>query len=222
MKKLILTLPFALISPTLLAETGVAPILQSSCYTDTVALDQTGRFESKTLTSDDGDFKVVNDLATGLQWAYCPYGTDVTAEGTCSGTQFVLPRSWSTNYPIEISKVVNKENTRLGEYVDPWRVANFNESLSIFNKSCTPNVYTNFYYAQHTQAELDEMLALRVADHHQATMEWVLMGLFTFATETPNKNVKRIHSINYGYSTDVLGQLSGGSIRLVREIPVSK
>lgn len=218
MNKLTLILPFVLVSQVALAE--VAPILQPVCYAGATALDQAGRFESQVLQSEDGDFKVVNDIATGLQWTYCPYGQVTTAEGSCSGLQKTIPGGWSANNPLEINKIVNQENTRLGEYVHPWRTANFNESMSIFNKDCSPNIYTNFYYPQLSQVTLDEILALKLADSHQATMQWVLSGLFTYATETQGKNVKRVHSINYGYSSDVLRQLgAGGNIRLVREIP---
>lgn len=217
MNKLILILPFALVSQVAFAE--VSPVLVPACYEGTSALDKTGRFESVTLQTDDGDFKAVNDLATGLQWAYCPYGQKTTAEGSCSGTQQDIPRKWPSNYPLEVSKVINKENTRLGEYVQPWRAPNFNEALSIYNKDCTPNIYTNFYYSQLSQATLDEMLVLRVADNHQAEMWWVLADLFQFATETQSKDATKIHSLNYGYASDVLGNQSGGNIRLVREIP---
>ncbi|PKG40156.1 DUF1566 domain-containing protein [Psychromonas sp. Urea-02u-13] len=217
MNKLTLILPFALISQVVFAE--VAPVLVPECYEGTSALDQTGRFENTILPTDDGDFKVVNDLATGLQWAYCPYGQTVTAEGACSGSQHLLSGNWKTNYPLEVSKIINKENTRLGEYAQPWRAPNFNEAMSIYNKDCTPNIYTNFYYSQLSQATLDEMLALRIADNHQYKMWWVLSNLFIFATETQSKDAKKIHSINYGYSTGVLGNQSGGNVRLVREIP---
>ena len=217
-KQLVNLLPLLFAATAVSAE--VAPMLVPSCFDGTAALDESGRFEAQVLTTDDGEFKVINDKATGLQWAYCPYGQSTTAEGSCTAEQLQVPtpNDWATDQNSELNKVLSAENTRLGENTNLWRAPNFNEAMSIYNKNCSPNIYSNFYYAQFDQVKVEELYETET--WNQKTYVSVLGEYFTFRTDTKSRSEQKQNLINYGFVTDVLYDHSVKSfLRLVRETP---
>ncbi|QYO70024.1 DUF1566 domain-containing protein [Vibrio cholerae] len=159
---------YSLILVTLLiAPSSLAQPLQT-CLANT-DLNPNQRFSHQIISTDIGDYKVVNDAVTGLQWSYCLVGQTLNADQiTCDG-QPVVPYDVAPveqNKPNIREKVLDAlyaEKQKLGTVGANWRLPNTQELLSIYNDRCYPNTYPAFHFSFGlTEEEINQLANTKV------------------------------------------------------------
>ncbi len=125
-------------------------------------LNPNNRFSQHIITTDAGDYKVVNDTATGLQWSYCFVGQQLDGNQLeCTG-QPTVPYDFKAKDYVDVRQLtmaqVQQENQSLDARNQSWRLPNIKELLSIYNENCNPAIYPMFSYA--TNASLDDITEL--------------------------------------------------------------
>ncbi|WP_420938682.1 hypothetical protein [Aeromonas veronii] len=100
------------------------------------------RFVSELIDTDEGKLQVVNDRATGLQWLYCPYGQQVSDNGSgCEGMPEVISsRASPSDNPL--MTIIMQANDRLGSPAHPWRAPDIKELFTLYNPQCQPATYS--------------------------------------------------------------------------------
>ena len=100
------------------------------------------RFVSELIDTDEGKLQVVNDKATGLQWLYCPYGQQVSNNGSgCEGMPEVInSRASLSDNPL--MTIIMQANDRLGSPAHPWRAPDIKELFTLYNPQCQPATYS--------------------------------------------------------------------------------
>ncbi|HHY0340176.1 TPA: hypothetical protein ACVU1F_002690 [Vibrio cholerae] len=141
-----LTLMALLIAPNCLAQ-------QAQVCLPNTDLNPNQRFSHVILNTDIGDYKVVNDAVTGLQWSYCLVGQTLNADQiTCDG-QPVVPydeapvEQYKPNIREKVLDALYTEKQKLGTVGANWRLPNTQELLSIYNDRCYPNTYPAFHFS---------------------------------------------------------------------------
>lgn len=127
------------------------------------------RFSYEVITTLDGDYKVVNDSATGLQWSYCFVGQTLSSDQQyCEGTPTVamdlVPiRKYYPNVREKTTALVAQENQRLGESTNLWHLPNIHDLLSIYNERCVPAYYPMFsHHIGLTKAEITALKETKI------------------------------------------------------------
>ncbi len=205
-------------------------------------LNPNNRFSQHVVSTDVGDYKVINDAATGLQWSYCFVGQGLQLAGDqteCTG-QPVVPYDIESqdfsDFRQAIMDTVQQESQRLDGRDQSWRLPNIKELLSIYNKSCNPAIYPIFNYAVNASDKEIEGFANAprielgndmLSGHTQAAT--ITKGLayqnYTVVSDTPlmHRTHKPYYSVNFnGWGGTIIprpGHYSSGMLRLVREIP---
>ncbi|KHA60782.1 hypothetical protein NL53_09185 [Vibrio variabilis] len=146
------------------------------------------RFSHEVITTLDGDYKVVNDAATGLQWSYCFIGQSLSSDQQrCEGTPIVamdlVPlREHHPNVREKAMELVERENQRLGETSNLWHLPNIHDLLSIYNQRCVPAYYPMFsHHIGLTAAEIAALKETRIdyslsAEERQHQAEQAYLG----------------------------------------------
>ncbi|MCF3098539.1 DUF1566 domain-containing protein [Aeromonas australiensis] len=100
------------------------------------------RFVSELIDTAEGKLQVVNDRATGLQWLYCPYGQQVSDNGSgCDGMPEVInSRASQSDNPL--MPIIAQANDRLGSPAHPWRAPDIKELFTLYNHQCQPATYS--------------------------------------------------------------------------------
>ncbi|EKP0297439.1 hypothetical protein JFR03_004267 [Aeromonas veronii] len=100
------------------------------------------RFVSEVIDTAEGKLQVVNDRATGLQWLYCPYGQQVSGNGSgCEGMPEVInSRVSQSDNPL--MTIIMQANDRLGSPAHPWRAPDIKELFTLYNPQCQPATYS--------------------------------------------------------------------------------
>ncbi|WP_421288256.1 hypothetical protein [Aeromonas veronii] len=100
------------------------------------------RFVSELIDTAEGKLQVVNDRATGLQWLYCPYGQQVSGNGSgCEGMPEVInSRASQSDNPL--MTIIMQANDRLGSSAHPWRAPDIKELFTLYNPQCQPATYS--------------------------------------------------------------------------------
>ncbi|MFM5614717.1 hypothetical protein ACET7O_01925 [Aeromonas veronii] len=100
------------------------------------------RFVSELIDTVEGKLQVVNDRATGLQWLYCPYGQQVSGNGSgCEGMPEVInSRASLSDNPL--MTIIMQANDRLGSPAHPWRAPDIKELFTLYNPQCQPATYS--------------------------------------------------------------------------------
>ena len=100
------------------------------------------RFVSELIDTAEGKLQVVNDRATGLQWIYCPYGQQVSDNGSgCEGMPEVInSRASQSDNPL--MTIIMQANDRLGSPAHPWRAPDIKELFTLYNPQCQPATYS--------------------------------------------------------------------------------
>ncbi|HDO1382771.1 TPA: DUF1566 domain-containing protein [Aeromonas veronii] len=100
------------------------------------------RFVSELIDTAEGKLQVVNDRATGLQWLYCPYGQQVSDNGSgCEGMPEVInSRASQSDNPL--MTIIMQANDRLGSPAHPWRAPDIKELFTLYNPQCQPATYS--------------------------------------------------------------------------------
>ncbi|MER0510346.1 hypothetical protein ABR850_13030 [Aeromonas veronii] len=100
------------------------------------------RFVSELIDTAEGKLQVVNDRATGLQWLYCPYGQQVSGNGSgCEGMPEVInSRASQSDNPL--MTIIMQANDRLGSPTHPWRAPDIKELFTLYNPQCQPATYS--------------------------------------------------------------------------------
>ncbi|MFQ1825281.1 hypothetical protein ACK38R_04325 [Aeromonas veronii] len=100
------------------------------------------RFVSELIDTAEGKLQVVNDRATGLQWLYCPYGQQVSGNGSgCEGMPEVINSRASQN-DNPLMTIIMQANDRLGSPAHPWRAPDIKELFTLYNPQCQPATYS--------------------------------------------------------------------------------
>ncbi len=194
------------------------------------------RFTPHVITSDIGDYKVVNDSATGLQWSFCFVGQQLSGDQTeCTGKPTVPFSTENVPY-ADIRKVIletaQKESEKLDKKNQSWRLPSIKELLSIYNESCKPATYSAFSYFVDTSPEEISNLINTSLNHDIWSDYHVAFGLihkgkayqnYTVVSDSAvnHKDHKFYYTINFNdwvYPIDK-DRNTSGLIRLVREIP---
>jgi len=100
------------------------------------------RFVSELIDTAEGKLQVVDDRATGLQWLYCPYGQQVSGNGSgCEGMPEVInSRASQSDNPL--MTIIMQANDRLGSPAHPWRAPDIKELFTLYNPQCQPATYS--------------------------------------------------------------------------------
>ncbi|MDR5012789.1 hypothetical protein RF663_00835 [Aeromonas veronii] len=100
------------------------------------------RFVSELIDTAEGKLQVFNDRATGLQWLYCPYGQQVSGNGSgCEGMPEVInSRASQSDNPL--MTIIMQANDRLGSPAHPWRAPDIKELFTLYNPQCQPATYS--------------------------------------------------------------------------------
>ena len=104
--------------------------------------DDDTRFVSELIDTAEGKLQVVNDRATGLQWLYCPYGQQVSDNGSgCEGMPEVInSRASQSDNPL--MTIIVQANDRLDTPAQPWRAPDIKELFTLYNPQCQPATYS--------------------------------------------------------------------------------
>lgn len=159
------------------------------------------RFSQHTITTDTGDYKVINDAATGLQWSYCFVGQQLDGNGIACEGQPIVPydfekkESGFPNVRRVTMEQVQRENQRLGAQKPSWRLPNIKELLSIYNESCNPAIYPIFSYAMNVPSQvLAELSEGRPAGDEEAVLEAALEAANEEGGQTGRDRAARIRT----------------------------
>ncbi|MEI8657886.1 MULTISPECIES: Lcl domain-containing protein [Vibrio] len=225
-----LTLSLALV--TLSAHT--TEVIQE-CRTGT-DLNPNQRFTQQIITTDMGDYKVVNDAATGLQWSYCFVGQELDANQVdCIGKPTV-PYDTQTEGYANIRRAtieqIQLESKRLDGRNLSWRLPNIKELLSIYNEHCKPATYSMFSHSLNTYPEEIAALINTPLEHNNWQEYHTIFSLrdrgkayqnHTVVSDTAvtHNNYMYYYTVNFnGWSTPIdKDRKSSGLLRLVRKIP---
>ncbi|ASK56616.1 hypothetical protein CEQ48_18445 [Vibrio tarriae] len=157
-----LTLMALLIAPTCLAQ-------QPQVCLPNTDLNPNQRFSHAILNTDMGDYKVVNDEATGLQWSYCLVGQTLNADQINCDGQPVVPydvtpvEQYKPNIRAKVLDALFSEKQKLGSEGASWRLPNTQELLSIYNDRCYPNTYPAFHFSFGlTEEEISQLANIKV------------------------------------------------------------
>ncbi|OFI69948.1 DUF1566 domain-containing protein [Vibrio cholerae] len=157
-----LTLMALLVAPTCLAQ-------QMQVCLPNADLNPNQRFSHAILSTDMGDYKVVNDAATGLQWSYCLVGQTLNADQINCDGQPVVPydvapvEKYKPNIREKVLDALYTEKQKLGTVGANWRLPNAQELLSIYNERCYPNTYPAFHYSLGmTEEEIRQLASIRI------------------------------------------------------------
>ncbi|WP_319553449.1 DUF1566 domain-containing protein [uncultured Vibrio sp.] len=204
-------------------------------------LNPSNRFHQEVIDTDTGDFKVVNDKATGLQWAYCFVGQTLSADqSSCEGQPIVPYDLEGGNYPNNRKAAMEAlalENERLDYSDKSWRLPNIKELMSIYNEQCTPAYYPNFSYTvNQTASEIDDLVHTKipwggvedeVAEARARSEKGKAYQRHSVTSDTAfidNKKELSYTVVRFGgfdtpTKTTALILKPSGMLRLVREIP---
>ncbi len=194
------------------------------------------RFTQHVITSDIGDYKVVNDSATGLQWSYCFVGQQLDGNQTACIGQPTVPFSTENVPYADIRKVIleaaQHESQKLDKRGKSWRLPSIKELLSIYNESCKPATYSAFSYFVDTSPEEISNL-INTSLNHDGWIDYhVAFGLrykgqayqnHTVVSDTlvQDKDHKYYYTVNFNNWVLPIDKErnTSGLLRLVREIP---
>ncbi len=113
-------------------------------------LNPSNRFSQHIITTDIGDYKVINDAGTGLQWSYCFVGQQLDGNGIGCEGQPTVPYDFKKPGFKDVRQLtmdlVQQENQSLDARNLSWRLPNIKELLSIYNENCNPATYPVFSY----------------------------------------------------------------------------
>ncbi|CCN81194.1 hypothetical protein [Vibrio nigripulchritudo] len=135
-----------------------------ACLADT-EMNPGNRFTHEVINTDAGDYKVVNDAATDLQWSYCFIGQTLSSDQmSCEGVPTVAmdlfpERKFYPNVREKTLEIVEAENQRLGESNHLWHLPNMKDLLTIYNERCVPATYPMFSY--NIDLTTEEIIALK-------------------------------------------------------------
>lgn len=203
-----------------------------------VDLNPNNRFSHEVITTDIGDYKVVNDTATGLQWSYCFVGqTFDSQQDTCLGTPTVpYEISDSSFYPdirLVTMEAVESENKQLGALEHRWRLPNVKELMGLYNDQCVPAYYPAFSYDINvSQQEIEDLgntpysTDETMTGYHtaiSARQKSTIYQNMTITSDTALLDRDHIHNYTVDFSGwgSLLNQIrrTSGMLRLVREVP---
>lgn len=130
------------------------------------------RFVSEQVDTAEGKLHVVNDRATGLQWLYCPYGQQVSDDGSgCQGMPTVInSKASQTDNPL--MTVIMQANDRLGTPTHPWRAPDIKELFTLYNHQCQPATYSAVGFPDPQRAADTEALKLRECENRYDTVTY--------------------------------------------------
>ncbi|WP_139406262.1 DUF1566 domain-containing protein [Aeromonas veronii] len=122
------------------------------------------RFVSELIDTAEGKLQVVNDRATGLQWLYCPYGQQVSGNGSgCEGMPEVInSRASQSDNPL--MTIIMQANDRLGSPAHPWRAPDIKELFTLYNPQCQPATYSTVGFPDPQLAADTEALKQRACE----------------------------------------------------------
>jgi hypothetical protein len=211
------------------------PELQCGADTD---LNPNNRFSHDVLATDIGDYKVINDATTGLQWSYCFVGqTFDSQQDVCLGVPTVPYELSDSNYNSNIRQAsmdaVESENQQLGTLGHPWRLPNIKELIGIYNEQCVPANYPAFSYAINvSQSEIEDLgntpysTDETIIGYHTAISARQKSAVYQNMTITSDtvlldRDYLHYYTVDFSGWGSLLNQLrrTSGMLRLVREIP---
>ena len=199
-------------------------------------LNPNNRFSHEVITTDIGDYKVVNDAATGLQWSYCLVGqTYDDLQDECLGSPSV-PYEYGDDLNPNIRQAtmeaVKSESQLLDALENSWRLPNIKELMSIYNDQCVPTYYPAFNYDINLSEDEIESLANTpndfnsIEEYHEvmdAKSRGKVYQRLTISSDTAlfdrdSMYYYTVEFIGWGSPMDQMRGI-GGMLRLVREIP---
>ena len=137
--------------------------------------DDDTRFVSELIDTDEGKLQVVNDKATGLQWLYCPYGQQVSNNGSgCEGMPEVInSRANPSDNPL--MTIIMQANDRLNTPAPPWRAPDIKELFTLYNHQCQPATYSALGFPEPQLAADTAALALQECEdrYDPVTYEYI-------------------------------------------------
>ncbi len=225
------------LSLTLFAISAYAAEPELKCKPST-ELNPNNRFSHHIIWTDIGDYKVVDDVATGLQWSYCMVGqTYDSVQDACLEVPSVPyemnDSSFNSNIRQATMDAVESENQKLGELEHPWRLPNVKELIGIYNDQCVPAYFPAFNYEINiSQQEIDDLANTPYstdgtkAGYHaaiSARKKSVIYQNMTITSDTAlfDRDYLYYYTVNFNGWGSLLNQLrrTSGMLRLVREIP---
>lgn len=225
------------LSLTIFAISAYASEPELQCSSDT-ELNPNNRFSHHVMTTDIGDYKVVNDATTGLQWSYCFVGQTFDSQlDECLDAASVPYELSDSSFYANIRQVtmdaVESENQRLGSSKHRWRLPSVKELIGIYNDQCVPAYYPAFSYEINvSQQEIEDLSNTpystdeTMIGYHtaiSARQKSVVYQNITITSDTALLDSDHIHyyTVNFSGWGSLLDQLRGtsGMLRLVREIP---
>ena len=146
------------------------------------------RFVSQLIDTAEGKLQVVNDRATGLQWLYCPYGQQVSGNGSgCEGMPEVInSRASQSDNPL--MTIIMQANDRLGSPAHPWRAPDIKELFTLYNPQCQPATYSAVGFP-------DPQLAADTEDLKQRACEARFDALTEEQTQACNKLAEQSNTL---------------------------
>ncbi len=200
------------------------------------------RFSHEIISSDIGDYKVVNDKTTGLQWAFCLAGQSLSSDqSSCeSEPTFPVDVESAKNNGFNLRQVamsaLTKENHRINTDGGDWRLPSTKELLSIYNQTCIPALYSTFSYNPNlTETEIEDLTTACTGCSEQDDLyydrerakAYQRYSLLSDTTRADDKAVQTYHVVHFSASdspiatsgTFAVTKPLGAPMRLVRKIP---
>jgi hypothetical protein len=209
--------------------------LQCGANTD---LNPNNRFSHDVISTDIGDYKVVNDATTGLQWSYCFVGqTYDSLQDACLEVPTVPYELSDDSFYANIRQVtmdaVESANQQLGSIEHRWRLPSVKELVGIYNDQCVPGNYPVFSYdinvsqqeieaLSNTPYSTDEtMIGYHTAIYARQKGEIYQNITVTSDTAMLDSNYIHYYTVNFRGWGSLLNQMrrTSGMLRLVRDIP---